>query len=99
MWGIMFARNQHYNRIGCTPQQRVFGCTHRVPRSLYSDDSVVVETMALGTKSDFQRAQDIRASALEAHLGLDSKVKLQAAFSARTRTTRPFERGHWVFVH
>lgn len=82
-----------------TTKQRVFGSMHRVPRSLCSDDMVDVGTMAFGTKSNFQRAHDVNTAALKAHFELDSKLKLQAALSARTRTRRPLERGDWVFVY
>lgn len=71
LWSWVLARDQHYNRSGFRSQQRVFGCMHRVPRSLCSDALSDVDTMALGTKSDFQCAHDIRTAALKAHAELD----------------------------
>lgn len=53
---------------------------------------------ALGSKSDFQRSHDVWIAALEAHLKLDNKVNLHAAFRARTRAARPLQEGHWVLV-
>ena len=99
VWQCWLARNQHYNRSGFSPQQSVFGTTHRMPRSLASDDVLDADALAMDTKLDYQRAHEVRTSALRAHAELDTKLKLQAATRARTRPLRQLARGDWIFVH
>ena len=92
------AKNAHYDRSGFTPNQRVYGTSHRLPRSLCSDDLVDPAALAIDTKSSFQRSHDIRAEALRAYNEIDTVRKLQKAGAAQHRTTKEFQRGDWVFV-
>jgi len=58
----VLAHNRFFNRSGYSPQQRVFGYSHRVPRTLTSDDPIDAESLAMdiGGRSDAQRAHEIR---------------------------------------
>ena len=68
IWQCVEAKNRYANRSGFTPQQRVFGRTTRLPRSMLSDDIIDPDILAIAGKCDFAKANEMRAAAMKAYL-------------------------------
>eukprot|EP00971_Amphidinium_carterae_P348257 6490405-Amphidinium_carterae.1 len=60
------SHNQYYDRSGYTPSQRVFGQLPRFPSDLVSDQQLDSDVLALGTKRQFQKSQELRLAARQA---------------------------------
>lgn len=56
VWACVAARNRHAYRSGFSPDQRVYGVSHRLPRSLTSDDMLDPDELALETRTDYTGA-------------------------------------------
>ena len=84
------ARNRFQNRSGYSPMQRVFGISQRLPNSLLSDDAIDPALLSENPMADFQRAEEMRASAQKAWAELDSRTRMKRALGARHRTAHNF---------
>ena len=80
------ACNRYSKRSGFSPLQRVLGYSHRLPRSITSDDPVDPHVVPDGNNEDWERAQTVRVAALRASAEEDSKQRLGRAAAARSRT-------------
>ena len=92
------ACNRYSNRSGFSPLQRVLGYSHRLPRSVTSDDPIDPHVLPGGNNEDWERAQTARVAALRAFAEEDSKQRLGRAAAARSRTRKEFARGDVVYV-
>eukprot|EP00971_Amphidinium_carterae_P336232 6472477-Amphidinium_carterae.2 len=92
------ARNAYVDRSGFSAHQRVFGSTLRFPRDMLGDDHLSADQLAVSTKSDHIRSQDIRAAALASLFRLEAKSRLARAARAKTRTNKLLPAGAWVFL-
>ena len=92
------ARNRFQNRSGYSPTQRVFGISQRLPNSLLSDDAIDPALLSENPMTDFQRAEEMRASAQKAWAELDSRTRMKRALGARHRIAHNFSEGQLVFV-
>eukprot|EP00971_Amphidinium_carterae_P351024 6491865-Amphidinium_carterae.1 len=98
-WEICNTRNTYIDRSGFSAHQRVFGKSLRQPVSLMAEDHLSTEAMALNSKVDFTKAQELRTSALTAMFQLDAKTRIQRASRAKTRNTEDIKVGQWIFIH
>ena len=96
----VWTRNQHYDRSGYTPHQRVFGSTPRVPASLLTDDAIDTHMLLDGASDSWHRSLQIRAAARRAWMEHQDKAAVQRAARANTRTadSKPLAAGDTVFV-
>eukprot|EP00971_Amphidinium_carterae_P149665 2967253-Amphidinium_carterae.1 len=92
------ARNAQFDRSGSTPSQRVFGQLPRFPADLQSDAQVDADILALDSRGDHRRAQEIRESARLAFQKTSMATRLQRAARAQTVSQPPFSSGDLVFV-
>ena len=92
------AGNRYANRSGYSPDQRVFGKSHRLPDSLLSDDAIDAGLLSENPNVDFQRAEDMHRAATRAWAADDRRGRLQRSFRARHRTPQHFHEGQLVFV-
>eukprot|EP00971_Amphidinium_carterae_P344931 6485618-Amphidinium_carterae.1 len=92
------ARNAYVDRSGFSSHQRVYGSTLRFPRDMLGDDHLSSDQLAISTKTDHMRAQDIRTSALSSLFRLEAKTRLARAARAKTRTNKLLPAGTWVFL-
>lgn len=99
VWQCVMARNRYPNRSGFPVDPRVFGVSHRLLASLASADMRDPHWLALDSRTDDQRAHEIRMAATVAFFRLDATLCLQRAEHARSRATVDVERGDWVFIH
>ncbi|CAE7779821.1 unnamed protein product, partial [Symbiodinium necroappetens] len=96
----VWTRNQHYDRSGFTPHQRVFGSTPRVPASLLTDDAIDTNLLLDGASDAWHRSLEIRAAARKAWMECQDRAAVQRAARANTRTAddKSLQAGHTVFV-
>eukprot|EP00971_Amphidinium_carterae_P074732 1477044-Amphidinium_carterae.1 len=92
------ARNAFVDRSGFSAHQRVFGSTLRFPRDMVGDDHLSADQLAISTKVDHMRAQDIRTAALASLFKVEASTRLARAAKARTRTNTLLPAGTWVFL-
>ena len=92
------AGNRFANRSGFSPEQRVFGRSHRLPDSLCSDDAIDAGLLSENPNVDFQRSEEMRRAAMRAWAADDSRGRLQKAFRGRHRIAQHFYEGQLVFV-
>ncbi|CAE7633607.1 unnamed protein product [Symbiodinium necroappetens] len=95
------AHNQHYDRSGFSPNQRVYGTSLRLPSSLASDDYIDAELRGQPPRTDFmKRAMEIREAAQRAWLRHQDNQAIRKALNSNTRTSddKKFESGDMVYV-
>ena len=95
------AHNQHYDRSGFTPNQRVCGTSLRLPPSLLNDDFIRDEFRLQEPQTDFmKRAQEIRAAAQQAWIRHQDNQAVSKALRSNTRTSdaTDFAEGQVVYV-
>ena len=91
-------KNRQSKRSGYSPDQRVFGCNHRLPNSLMSDDAIDAGLLNENPYTDFQRAEELRRAALRAYASANSSERIQKALRHQHRIPVSFYEGQWVFV-
>ena len=99
VWEVVASRNRYTDRSGFSAVQRVYGQSQRLPHSLLADDFMDPGDIALGDRTDMQKAHEIRAAAMASMFKVDGKLKLMRAASARTRTRPELQRGEWVWIY
>eukprot|EP00971_Amphidinium_carterae_P122614 2427689-Amphidinium_carterae.1 len=92
------ARNAFVDRSGFSAHQRVFGTTLRFPRDMVSDDNISADQLAVSTRVDHMRAQDVRTASLAALFRLEAKTRLARAARAKSRNNVLLPAGTWVFL-
>eukprot|EP00971_Amphidinium_carterae_P190067 3772849-Amphidinium_carterae.5 len=92
------ARDAYVDRSGFSSHQRVFGSTLRFPLDMLGDDHLSSDQLAVSTKTDHMRSQDIRTSALSTLFRLEAKSRLARAARTKTRTNKLLPAGTWVFL-
>eukprot|EP00971_Amphidinium_carterae_P342237 6481481-Amphidinium_carterae.4 len=94
----VIARNQHSDRSGYAPAQRVFGQLPTFPADMVSDAYLDQEVLALNTRQEQKRSADIRMEAPIAFFRLQEKTRFQRAVRASTVPQPEFKSGEMVFV-
>eukprot|EP00971_Amphidinium_carterae_P106668 2113144-Amphidinium_carterae.2 len=64
-----------------------------------AEDHLSADVMALNSKVDFAKSQEIRTAALAAMFQLDAKTRVQRAARAKLRNVEDIKIGQWVFIH
>eukprot|EP00971_Amphidinium_carterae_P349984 6491327-Amphidinium_carterae.1 len=94
----VLARNQHTDRSGFAPAQRVYGQLPTFPLDLVDDSYIDADVLALGTRQEMKRSSDIRASARGAFFKLAERTRYQRAQRASTVPQPEFKTGDMCFV-
>eukprot|EP00971_Amphidinium_carterae_P085445 1690422-Amphidinium_carterae.1 len=94
----VLSRNQHTDRSGFAPAQRVFGQLPRFPLDLVDDSYIDADVLALGTRQEMRRSAEIRACARIAFFKLAEKTRYQRAERAATVPQPEFHAGDMCFV-
>eukprot|EP00971_Amphidinium_carterae_P265984 5276297-Amphidinium_carterae.1 len=94
----VIARNQHSDRSGYAPAQRVYGQLPTFPADMVSDAYLDQEVLALNTRQEQKRSADIRMEARIAFFRLQEKTRFQRAVRASTVPQPEFKSGEMVFV-
>eukprot|EP00971_Amphidinium_carterae_P153241 3037908-Amphidinium_carterae.1 len=94
----VLARNQHTDRSGYAPAQRVYGQLPAFPLDLVDDSYIDADVLALGTRQEMRRSAEIRSSARMAFFKLAEKTRYQRAERAATVPQPEFKSGDMCFV-
>eukprot|EP00971_Amphidinium_carterae_P351778 6492277-Amphidinium_carterae.1 len=92
------ARNAQLDSSGSTPSQRVFSQLPRFPADLQSDAQVDADILAMDSRGDHRRSQEIREAARVAFQKMSMATRLQRAARAQTVQQPRFSSGDLVFV-
>ena len=74
-------------------------CMETVRDGYRNDDALDLDQLAIQTKQDMQKSQDVRTAALMALFRLEAKTRLQRASRGKARQGADIQPGNWVFLH